>query len=228
MGCVPDDPDCQASEQPRHLVSLGRGFDLMAQEVTVDQFRRFAAASSEMLVGRWLPAGNVQIEPQPKGSGPDHPVVYVDWTEAVAFCRFVGSRLPTEAEWEYAARGGRPDAIYPWGADYAVEFANAAASARDGRDQWDQTSPVNSFRPNAFGLYDMAGNVWEWTSTVHRPYPYRRDDGREDPKSSDPRVVRGGGFLHHPKYLRVSSRKEDPPHAGDSSIGFRCARDAGP
>jgi formylglycine-generating enzyme required for sulfatase activity len=85
---------------------------------------------------------------------------------------------------------------------------------------------VKSLPPNSFGLYDMAGNVWEWTSTVFRPYPYRADDGREDPRSKEWRVLRGGAFLNAPKHLRTSMRKYDPPLAGDSTIGFRCARDA--
>lgn len=227
MGCVPNDKECHVSEQPRHEVPLPHGFEMMANEVTVDQFRRFVAASSETLVGRWLPGGGFHIEPQPKGSKPDHPVVYVDWREAVAFCAFGGGRLPTEAEWEYAARGGQADSVYPWGSDYSGDYANGVSGAAQ-RDQWEETAPVKSFPPNPFGLYDMVGNVWEWTSTLYEPYPYRRDDGREDLRSKEARVVRGGGFVNLPRYLRVSNRKYDPPHAGDFTIGFRCARDAPP
>lgn len=228
MGCVPKDTECHPTEEPRHAVPLPRGFEMMANEVTVGQFRRFVAASSQTLVGRWLPSGGVQIEAQPRDSKPSHPVVYVDWWEASAFCKFGGGRLPTEAEWEYAARGGDADSVYPWGVGYSTDYANGVSETGLGRDQWEEAAPVQSFPPNRFGLYDMVGNVWEWTSSSYKPYPYRPDDGREDPSSQGGRVVRGGAFGSHPRYLRVSSRKFDPPLAGDSTIGFRCARDAAP
>jgi formylglycine-generating enzyme required for sulfatase activity len=225
MGCVPIDRQCEADEQPRHQVALPRSFEMMANEVTVTEFRRFAAASAGTFVGRWLPGGDVMLESQPKGSGPQYPVVYVSWREAEAFCTFGGGRLPTEAEWEYAARGGRADAVYPWGNRYSAEYANDFSWA-DQQEDRERMAVVKSFPPNAFGLYDMAGNVWEWTSSVYMPYPYRADDGREHAHSKDTRVVRGGGFINDPRHLRVSNRRYVPPDAGDSTIGFRCARDA--
>ena len=227
MGCVPDDPQCDANEQPRTQVSLPSGFEIMTNEVTVDRFRRFAAASSGTFVGRWLPGGNIVLQSQPQGSGPAYPVVYVSWHEAVAFCAFAGGRLPTEAEWEYAARGGRSDSVYPWGGQYSKDLANDT-NWSDHREDRERTSAVRSFPPNPFGLYDMAGNVSEWTSTVYRPFPYRADDGRENLRSKDTRVVRGGSYRNDPRHLRASSRKDVPPEAGGSSVGFRCARDASP
>lgn len=227
LGCVPADADCHSSEQPRHEVALARPFDLLAHQVTIEQFRRFAAASSGTFVGRWLPGGNVVIEQQPKWTNRTHPVVYVDFWEAIAFCQFVGGRLPTEAEWEYAARGGRPDDVFPWGSGYSPELARGSGEMSE-VEQWEGTAPVKSFPPNGFGLYDMAGNVWEWTSTVFKPYPYRGDDGREDLGSKASRVLRGGAFLNAPRHLRTSSRKYDPPLSADSTIGFRCARDVAP
>jgi len=224
MGCVPADRQCQRDELPRHHVALPRAFELMTNEVTVDRFRRFAEASSGTFIGRWLPGGNVRLETQPRGSGPRHPVVYVSWQEAHAFCKFAGGRLPTEAEWEYAARGGRADSVYPWGDRYVVGYSNDSTWTDQNEDR-ESTAAVKSFPPNPFGLYDMAGNVWEWTSTVYKPYPYRSDDGREDPRSNETRVVRGGGFANDPRHLRVSNRRYVPPEAGDSTIGFRCARD---
>jgi formylglycine-generating enzyme required for sulfatase activity len=226
MGCVPNDPECYRDEHPRHAVPLARGFEMMADEVTVDQFRRFVSASSGTLVGRWLPYGSVPIEDQPRESRPDHPVVYLDWWEANAFCKFGGGRLPTEAEWEYAARGGEADAVYPWGSGYSGDHANGVTESGNVRDQWEETAPVKSFAPNRFGLYDMVGNVWEWTSSLYKPYPYRPDDGRENPSSKEARAVRGGAFVNHPRQLRVSNRRYDPPITSDSTIGFRCARDA--
>ncbi|HMH48795.1 MAG TPA: SUMF1/EgtB/PvdO family nonheme iron enzyme [Candidatus Acidoferrum sp.] len=225
MGCAPDDRQCEPGEGPRHQVALPRGFEMMVSEVTVSEFRRFAAASSGTFIGRWLPGGNVRLASQPQGSGSRHPVVYVSWHEASAFCGFGGGRLPTEAEWEYAARGGRADAVYPWGNRYSATNANDL-NWSDQHEDWEHTTAVKSFPPNPFGLYDMAGNVWEWTSTVYKPYPYRSDDGRENVRSIEARVVRGGGFGNDPRHLRASSRKYVPSEAGDSTIGFRCARDA--
>jgi formylglycine-generating enzyme required for sulfatase activity len=224
MGCVPGDRECDANEQPRHQAPIPRNFDLMTNEVTVQRFRRFAAASSGTFVGRWLPGGGIVLESQPEGSGSLNPVVYVSWREAVAFCGFVGGRLPSEAEWEYAARGGHADYVYPWGARYSSESANDVNWVE--KEDRERASPVRSFPPNAFGLYDMAGNVWEWTSSVYKPYPYRTDDGREDRRSKDTRVIRGGASINDPRHLRSSSRRYAPVEAGDSTIGFRCARDA--
>ena len=226
MGCVPGDRQCDANEQPRHHVSLPRGFQMMTNEVTIARFRRFARASSETFIGRWLPGGDIVLESQPEGSSPSHPVVYVSWREAVAFCNFCGGRLPTEAEWEYAARGGRDDFVFPWGPAYASNNANDANWAEKGDRE--RTSPVRTFFPNPFGLYDMAGNVSEWTSTLYRSYPYRANDGREDPSSKEIRVVRGGSFTNEGRHLRASSRKYVPAEAGDATIGFRCTRDASP
>jgi len=224
MGCVAADRQCQGDELPRHQVALPRAFELMTNEVTVDRFRRFAEASSGTFIGRWLPGGNVRLESQPRASGPRHPVVYVSWQEAHAVCKFAGGRLPTEAEWEYAARGGRADSVYPWGNPYVVGYSNDSRWTDQHEDR-ESTADVKSFPPNPFGLYDMAGNVWEWTSTVYKRYPYRSDDGREDPRSNETRVVRGGAFVNDPRHLRVSNRRYVPPDAGDSTIGFRCARD---
>jgi formylglycine-generating enzyme required for sulfatase activity len=223
MGCVPIDRECHPDEQPRHPVALTRGFDMMAHEATIAEFQRFVAASSETFVGRWLPYGNVAIEAQPTGTGPDHPVVYVDWWEAGAFCQFAGGRLPTEAEWEYAARGGQADAVYSPGSGHVRRSTTVPGDTE--YTEHETTMPVKSFPPNRFGLYDMVGNVWEWTSSLSKPYPYRADDGREDPRSKDVRIARGGSFTSPPRHLRASHRKSDPPLAGDSSTGFRCARD---
>jgi formylglycine-generating enzyme required for sulfatase activity len=148
--------------------------------------------------------------------------MYVSWREAVAFCNFCGGRLPTEAEWEYAARGGRADFVFPWGNVYSDKNANDVNWAEKG--DRDRASPVRSFLPNPFGLYDMAGNVAEWTSTLYRPYPYRADDGRESPSSKESRVVRGGSYINEGRHLRPSSRRYIPAEAGDATIGFRCAR----
>ena len=229
MGCVPGDQDSRCKDEPRHEVDLTRSFDVMSHEVTVAEYRRFAPPVSQINVSRWLQGGNIVIESQPKWSRSDHPAVGVTWSDAVAFCKFVGGRLPTEAEWEYSARGGHADWVYPWGNIYSQDQANGEGMG--GRDKWEQSAaPVKSFSPNGFGIYDMAGNVWEWTSTVYKPYPYRAEDGREReaPDLQEARVVRGGSFNVGPKDLRVSVRYSGPPDVRAGLLGFRCARDVSP
>ena len=146
MGCVPADSRCEADEQPRHDVVLSRPFDLMAAEVTVGMYRAVSPSMRE----------------QPAWSRtPDHPVTLVTWDDARRFCEAVAGRLPTEAEWEYAARGGRAGAVYPWGDDAPSEKTGAAGGVSF---ESDAARAVRSFLPNSYGLYDMAGNAWEWVA----------------------------------------------------------------
>ena len=152
----------------------------------------------------------------------DHPVVEVSWVGAVTYCRWRSKRLPTEAEWELAARGfdGRR---YPWGD--AAPTSRHAQFARG----WNETAPVGSHPAGAspYGALDMAGNVWEWGSSVYRPYPYRADDGREDPAPGPVRATRGGGHDSPARELRATERGRQlsrNPAAGHHNIGFRCAR----
>jgi formylglycine-generating enzyme required for sulfatase activity len=197
----------------------------MSHEVTVGRFQRFIDAQSTIL-GRMLLPTSAVMGGQPDGSQDDHPVVYVSWNDARDFCAFVRGRLPTEAEWEYAARGGNADGIYPWGNIHSADQANGEGVA--GKDTWEHSAPVGSFPPNGYGLHDMIGNVWEWTASVYRDYPYRSDDGREDPTSRRARAVRGGSWYDVPRYLRASIRYYDSPAGRVYDLGFRCARDGSP
>jgi formylglycine-generating enzyme required for sulfatase activity len=175
----------------------------------------------------------------------DHPVVHVCWYDAVAYATWAGKRLPTEAEWEWAARGGLKDQVYSWGNELRPA-GRWLANVWQGRfprentleDGFYATAPVASFPPNGYGLYDMAGNVWEWCADWYRPdyYAYSpRFDPTGPPDSFDPaepgvpkRVQRGGSFLCSELYCvryKVGTRGKGAPDTGSNHVGFRCVKD---
>jgi sulfatase modifying factor 1 len=227
MGCVPTDSECEPREKPRHPVTIARGFWLGRTEVTVAAYRRFLAA-----MGRTMP------------SSPDfnwgwrndaHPMVKVSWHDATAYCAWTGGRLPTEAEWEYAARAGR-ETKYPWGDTMSRDRANygrdeCCGGMAEGLDRWEQTSPAGSFPPNDFGLYDVSGNVWEWCDDVYRADAYEVPLPSPAPADAArmPRVLRGGSWSSDPWLTRLSYRLgADAGSDSDYGGGFRCAVDRGP
>jgi formylglycine-generating enzyme len=173
-----------------------------------------------------------------------HPVVHVAWEDAIAYCKWAHKRLPTEAEWEYAARGGQKAAIYPCGNELVHDgkwlaniWQGEFPETHEVKDGFRTTAPVASFPPNGYGLFDMAGNVWEWCNDFYRPDYYRfaplaNPHGPSD--SFDPlepdspkRVQRGGSFMCSDNYCRgyrITARMKQAPDSGTFHAGFRCVR----
>jgi formylglycine-generating enzyme required for sulfatase activity len=221
---------------PQHRVTLS-AFCLDRTEVTV---KSYAAC----VIAKTCIAPHVEVSTLcNRDDRPDHPVVCVDWSQAAAYCTWRGARLPTEAEWEYAARGsdGRS---YPWGNDApTAKRVNACGSEcvafgkrvlgrdwvamYDGDDGWDTTAPVGSFPAGAspFGVLDMAGNVWEWTADWRADYTAAPATNPHGPATGTARVNRGGGWHGHlAGDIRATARSSDDPALRSNSVGFRCAR----
>lgn len=171
----------------------------------------------------------------------DHPVVHVSWNDAAAYTRWSGSRLPTEAEWEKAARGGLDRATYAWGdellpgGEHRSNIWQGTFPTQNARDDgWFGTAPVDSFAPNGYGLYNTAGNVWEWTADWFSPRWHAEDrpETRTNPRGprfGQARVVKGGSYLCHHSYCnryRVAARTQTTPDSSLGHTGFRVAGDA--
>ena len=209
--------DLFMAEQPQHIVTLP-AYAIGAFPVTNAQYKIFIWET-----GHRTPRGWIGFDPPPGTD--DHPVVHVSWADAQAFCRWLSKstaqpfHLPTEAEWERAARDvdGR---LYPWGVDFDPWRCNTIESGKRG------TTLVKNYSPSGdsvCGATDMVGNVWEWTSSLLRSYPYQSDDGREDPKADGPRVARGGAWYYSRKLARCTSREGLLPNYVSPALGFRVA-----
>lgn len=168
----------------------------------------------------------------------DHPVVHVSWNDAIAFCNWAGKRLPTEAEWEFAARGGLEQKKYAWGDEllpngqyYANIWQGQFPNENRRLDGYKGTAPARSFPANNYGLYNVSGNVWEWCSDWFSP-TYHVYDTKENPKgipNGTSKVIRGGSYLCHESYCnryRVAARSSSTPDSSTGHMGFRCVKEA--
>lgn len=208
---------------PAHRVRIG-AFFMDRCEVTNAQYARFCAATEHRLPEFW------DMEKFHCGADfPDHPVVGISWRDAAAFAAWAGKRLPTEAEWEYAARGALVDMDYPNGPEIDPALANYFIRDPAQRDHYiGATVPVGSYPPNGHGLHDMAGNVVEWVADYYDG-AYYETSPVEDPAGPETgrfRVIRGGGWHSGPYCNRVYYRNALPGQWVDFAVGFRCAKDA--
>jgi formylglycine-generating enzyme required for sulfatase activity len=203
-------------EKPAHTISI-RTFFIDLYEVTNEQYKKFIDATNRHPPDDWI-GGQYRIEKK------NHPVVYVDWYDAHDYCAWAGKRLPTEEEWEKAARGtdGR---LYPWGNEFDPKKANTPQSHSIG------TTPVGSFPlgRSPYGVYDMSGNVWEWTDSWAKPYP-----GSPIPTghyfTGDYKVLKGGSWVDCSFYrcgisALTFNRGYFKPLTKNQGFGFRCAKD---
>jgi len=208
MGCSPGDTECLDDEKPLHQVTITKGFWLGQTEVTVEAYKRFAATP-----GKAMPSG-YDID-NPGWSNGRMPIVDVSWEESNAYCAWAGGRLPTEAEWEYAARGGSAGARYGPVDEVAWHDSNSGG----------QTHEVGLKRANLFGLYDMLGNVWEWVNDWYDPAYYKNGPSQDPwgPVIGQYRLIRGVYFPASPEQCRVSARSFlKPSDYRYPNIGFRC------
>jgi formylglycine-generating enzyme required for sulfatase activity len=201
MGSDPKkDKGAYKAEQPQHTLHLPEYY-MAKTPVTNAQYLAFVEATGQKPPGHWEGG-------KPPGGKEEHPVVRVSWHDATAYCQWLAEatgkayRLPSEAEWEKAARGtdGR---IYPWGNEWEKKRCNSKEGGPG------ETTPVGQYSPGGdspYGCVDMAGNVWEWTWSLFKDYPYNPKDGREDAKAEGSRALRGGSWLYDQGYARVSYR----------------------
>ena len=203
----------------------------------------FKKVSQKVLQTPWWLVVNGAYWKQPEGldstvqGREDHPVVHISWNDAAAYANWAGKRLPTEAEWEFAARGNLEQQIYPWGNELNPNgehrcniWQGTFPTHNAAEDGFMGTAPAKYYPPNGFGLYQAAGNVWEWCSdwfTSNPSIPNTADPS--GPEAGTSRVMRGGSYLCHESYCnryRVAARTSNTPDSSTGNLGFRCVKDS--
>jgi len=240
-------------EAPAHSVTV-RSFLMDEHEVTVAEFAEFVKATGytteaerfgssgvfDIRSGEWLMRKGADWR-HPDGPNstaqPQEPVVQVSWNDAAAYAKWSGKRLPTEAEWEFAARGGLEGKKYAWGDDLrpngkpvANWWQGTFPTTNTVEDGFQMRAPVESFSPNGYGLYDVAGNAWEWCSDWYADDYYDSSPESEPtgPEAGEERVIRGGSWMCAENFCtnyRVAARSHSTPETGLNNLGFRCVKD---
>jgi len=210
MGTDKGNPD----EAPAHQVDVP-AFQMDKFEVTNADFAAFVQVTGYQTDAEKNKASRTWRDEYTSGKD-NHPVVRVTWNDAVAYCKWLGKRLPTEAEWEKAARGPK-GYVYPWGNDWDATKANVKESGLRG------TASVGSYPPNDYGLFDVAGNVWEWTDSWYQAYP--GNTTADQFYGEKFRVIRGGGWFEEaPQVVMYNRNAADPNITANDDLGFRCAK----
>jgi formylglycine-generating enzyme required for sulfatase activity len=196
MGCSSGDTECDEEEKPAHQVTISKGFWMGQTEVTQAAYQRVTGANPSHFKGSKLPVENIT------------------WDDARGYCVAVGMRLPTEAEWEYAARAGSGGSRYG-DIDGIAQYTSNSGG---------KTHQVGGKQANSWGLYDMLGNVWEWVGDWFAdPYPAGSATDPQGPATGTFRALRGGACLNSPRFARVSVRNGNEPASLSYSVGVRCA-----
>lgn len=221
----------ERDERPVHTVYLD-AFYIDPYEVTVGEYKRFLEDTNH----RPLPSSVSRTSPTDQ-----HPVVEVSWHDAMAYAQWAGKRLPTEAEWEKAARGGLIGQDYPWEGPIDANKANYGKNTKSGTHA-ERTTPVGTYPANGYGLYDMSGNVAEWCLDTYQRKFYVNGQQRNPVAGAESgqgtianagtnrarRVVRGGSWSFNAKSVRVANRLAEKPSLLSSDVGFRCVQDVKP
>jgi formylglycine-generating enzyme required for sulfatase activity len=239
MGCSPSDHNCAADESPAHSVEITKGFWIGQTPVTVSAWKIYRAAAGKPA----LPALDEFGRKLNEAAADDkQPVVEATWDDGSGYCGWAGMRLPSEAEWEYAARAGTNTETYAWLADVAWYADNSGRKPMisEALSHEDLTKypkrlfsngngphDVKQKKPNAWGLYDMLGNVWEWVADYYAPdyYNSKVAVNPPGPAKGSQRVLRGGAWDSVPSSVRASYRRTNPPGDRVNDFGFRCVGD---
>jgi len=220
MGDSKNEPESwMKPSRPVHGVELD-GFYMDKYEVTVGQFKQFVEQSGYSYEGDWNDVAKYSPSDQ-------HPMIYVTWNDATAYAKWAGKRLPTEAEWEYAARGGLKGKRYPWGDSIGNVAIDGHKANYDYDENVGRTTVVGIYGANGYGLYDMAGNVWEWCADWYGSDYYSKSPGKNPlgPDTGKYRVFRGGSWNGLANTMRVDFRGLNAPVPRTFDGGFRCVSD---